>query len=374
MDALRPPEPSFGYNFPAIRGIQAHREYYISMCPLRVIPKIFRFDDEELPANLRAQRQLNRARIPEIARYILHNRDSYVFSAITASIDGEVQFEAMGTGRDASRMGVLRVSMDARFIINDGQHRRASIEQALKENPELGDESIAVVFFLDVGLKRCQQMFADLNRYAIRPSASLGILYDTRDALAQVVKRVALETLAFRDLVETERSTLSARSRKLFTLSAIYSATDELLSGREAEGLTVEQVWQLSSRYWEEVAKHFPEWKAVQENKMSSGEVRRDRLHSHGVILQALGRIGHAVLTAYPEQWPTHLRPLADIDWSRSNPDWEGRATLGGRVSKNTQNVILTTNYLKQRLGVPLTHDEQRIENAYLRGEHEHIG
>jgi len=57
--------------------------------------------------------------------------------------------------------------MDARFMINDGQHRRAAFELALKEN-ELGYKTIAVVFFLDVGLKRSQQMFTDLNRYAAR--------------------------------------------------------------------------------------------------------------------------------------------------------------------------------------------------------------
>ena len=38
---------SFGYSFPAIRGIQAGREYYTSMCPMRLIPKIFYYDEEE---------------------------------------------------------------------------------------------------------------------------------------------------------------------------------------------------------------------------------------------------------------------------------------------------------------------------------------
>jgi DNA sulfur modification protein DndB len=63
--------------------------------------------------------------------------------------------------------------MNAKFVINDGQHRRGGIEAAPRENPDLGDETIAVVFIMDVGLKRCQQMFADLNRYAVRPSTSL---------------------------------------------------------------------------------------------------------------------------------------------------------------------------------------------------------
>jgi DNA sulfur modification protein DndB len=132
----------FEYVFPAIRGIQAGREFYVSMCPVRLIPKLFSFDDEEIPAEMRAQRILNRARIPEIARYILENPTSYIFSAITVSINGNITFEPNGS----EDIGRLKVPMDARFIINDGQHRRAAFEMALKENPELGDETISVVF------------------------------------------------------------------------------------------------------------------------------------------------------------------------------------------------------------------------------------
>src|ERR1017187_4556666 len=52
--------------FSAIRGIQGGREYYVVMVPLKVVAKIFLFDDAELPADLRAQRILNRGRIPDI--------------------------------------------------------------------------------------------------------------------------------------------------------------------------------------------------------------------------------------------------------------------------------------------------------------------
>ena len=200
---------SFGYVFPAIRGIQAGREYYISMCPLRLIPKIFQFDEVELRPELRAQRVLNKARIPEMTRYLVNNTNGYVFSAITASVDAEVEFESIGEGRDGEKVGQLHIPMDARFVINDGQHRRAAIEEAMKENPELGDETIGVVFFLDSGLERCQQMFADLNRYAIRPSTSIGVLYDHRDELAILTKQMVHQSPVFRDLVEMEKTTLA---------------------------------------------------------------------------------------------------------------------------------------------------------------------
>lgn len=83
----------FCYSFPAIRGVQAGREYYVSMCPLKLIPKLFHFDDSEVEPELRAQRVLNKNRIPSIANYIVENKDNYTFSAITASIDGNVDFK-----------------------------------------------------------------------------------------------------------------------------------------------------------------------------------------------------------------------------------------------------------------------------------------
>src|SRR3954464_7176132 len=123
----------FEYQFPAIRGIQANREHYVSMCPLRLLPRLFILDEEEMVPELRAQRQLNRARLPEMARYVVQNSENYVFSAITASVDADVRFEEWGKEGDANRIGLLRIPMSARFIINDGQHRRAAIELALRE-------------------------------------------------------------------------------------------------------------------------------------------------------------------------------------------------------------------------------------------------
>jgi DNA sulfur modification protein DndB len=359
----------FEYVFPAIRGVQAGREYYISMCPMRLIPKIFLFDEAELVPELRAQRVLNKQRVPEIARYITANRSTYIFSAITASIDAEVRFESLASGAEGSRVGLLHIPMRARFIINDGQHRRAAIEMALRDCPEVGDESIAVVFFLDLGLQRCQQMFADLNRYAIRPSRSIGVLYDHRDEAAELARVIVLRSPVFHDVVEMERSTLSPRSRKLFTLSAIYSATSALMAGLN-DGATFEAKRERASEYWEEIAKQFPEWQLVRERKITAGEVRQDYLHSHGVVLQALGKAGNALLRECKDgTWKSSLRSLKKVDWSRANTKlWEGRAMVGGRVQKAEQNVTLTTNLVKRLMKVPLSPEEQRVEDAFLRG------
>jgi len=358
----------FEYAFPAIRGIQAQREFYVSMCPLRLLPKLFLFNEAELVPELRAQRLLNKARVPDLSRYITENLDNYVFSAITVSVDAEVTFEKLSVGQgDANRIGVLRIPMSARFIINDGQHRRAAIDLALREKPELGDETIAVVFFLDLGLARCQQMFADLNRYAIRPSKSLGILYDYRDETAQLTKTLIARSGVFRDLVEVEKTSLAPRSKKLFTLSAIYHATEELVDAElERDPRAAAE---LALQFWEGTAKHMKEWERVRVGELTAGEVRSDYIHTHGVVLQSLARAGHALIERFPKQWSKKLAPLGEIDWRRTNGSlWEGRALLGGQVSKTHQSTILTANVIKKKLGLDLTAEEEKVEQAHRGG------
>ena len=223
-------------DFTAIRGIQAGTAYYVIMVPLKVVPSLFKFDDEEMPSALRAQRTLNRARVPEIASYITRNPTEYILSALCASVDGELAFEQAAADGHLRGVGRLRISMTATILVNDGQHRRAAIEEAVRERPLLGDETIPVVVFVDRGLKRCQQMFADLNIHAVKPTRSIKLLYDHRDALAGLAREVVDAIPLFRDFTCFEGTSISNRSLKLFTLSAIHQATAELVgkSGRRA--------------------------------------------------------------------------------------------------------------------------------------------
>jgi len=351
-------------NFPAIRGTQAGREFYTTMWTLRMLRQISIFDEKELPPELRAQRILNKGRVPEISNYILNNPKDYVFSAITASIDSSITFEAL-PGQD--RLGTLKVPMDAKFIINDGQHRRAAILEALEQKPELAYETIAVVFYLDIGLARSQQMFADLNRYAVRTSRSLSLLYDHRSEKAKLARTVIMKSDAFRDLVDLEKSSLAPRSRKLFTLSAFYNACADLV-GDLGTG-KVEKDGQFARDFWESVADHFPSWSKVKEGKIAASEIREGFIHSHGIALQAIGIAGNALLKKFPEGWKKKLKSLSKIDWSRANAKlWEGRALIGGKVSKATTNIILTTNVIKNELGLELSPEEARVETAWMKG------
>ena len=339
----------FFHSFNAVRGIQAGRPCYIAMCPMRIIPKIFVFDEDEVPAELRAQRKLNKGRIPEITNYLIENRNDYTLSSLTASIDGETEFVSMD--KSAPNIGTLKISMDAQILLNDGQHRRAAIEEAVNNNTELGHDHISVVFFLDNGLKRSQQMFADLNKHAVRPSPSLATLYDQREELSNIARRVMNEVHIFSRLTETEKTSISNRSIKLFTLSGIKNATKALLNKGKNDHITDKEI-QLAIEYWKYVSNQIKDWELAADRKINSWELREGYIHAHGVLLHALGILGNQLIND-KSSWIA-LDGLTSVDWSRNSNNWKGRAVVNGRITKSINNVKLTTNQIKKLIKIKL--------------------
>ena len=327
---------SAAFVFPAVKGTQAQREYYISMVPLEVMAKIFQFADEELPPDVRSQRVLNKARIPEIRDYILSNPESYVFSALTVSVDGDMEFQEIS--KAIPQVGTISISMTSRFLINDGQHRRAAIAEAIKMN---------VVFYRDEGLLRSQQIFSDLNRYAIKPTKSINILFNSREESSIIAKRIVEEVDVFKGLVEKERTAISNRSKALFTLSAICTATNELLTGLN---FPLQEKVDLAKSYWSEVSKYITEWNKVKTGEMKSADIRKDFICSLSITLVALGYAGNAIIQQSPDTWEKHLKKLADIDWRKTNPGWENLVFVNGRVAANRSTQKAMSNYMREVL------------------------
>lgn len=363
-------DSGFSYSFPALRGIQASKEYYIVMCPLRIIPKIFLFDEEEIPPEHRSQRILNKSRIPEITNYILENPKDYVFSSITVSVDGELSFHPFSEEPKFRDLGRLTISLDARFLINDGQHRRAAIEEALKISPELGNESISVVIFHDRGLKRSQQIFADLNRHAVNTTSSLGILYDHRDQMAIITKEIISTIPLLERYTDKEKVSLSINSPKLFALNHIFNTNCRLL-GKKKGQLITEQETQFLKEFWNLLTSSIEEWQLLLKKQISSRELRTNYVVAHGVFLEAIGIVGHYLYRNHPDDWKKYVQQLNSIDWSRDNKqDWLGRAFgQTGRINKNNQTVQLTANLIKQKLSLPLLDSERKIEEKFKMGE-----
>ncbi|MEH6908875.1 DNA sulfur modification protein DndB [Neobacillus drentensis] len=362
-------DTTFSYNFPSIRGVQAGKSYFVAMCPLRIIPRIFLFDEEEIPPEHRAQRILNKARIPEMTNYIVENQNDYVFSSITASVDGEVEFLPFNNEPSSKDLGQLRISLDARFLINDGQHRRAAIEEALKISPELGNETISVVFFHDEGLKKSQQIFSDLNRHAVNTTSSIGILYDHRDRLSMITKDIITSTPLLSRYTDKERVSLSKNSPKILALNHIFNTNMRLLGKAKGDEITNDEE-EFLRQFWSVLCDSIVEWNLVLKKELNPRELRANFIVGHGVFLEAVGIVGNYLRNYHDNDWIPYIKSLSKIDWHRNNTnDWLGRAfNQNGRIQKTSYTIQLTAIKIKQFINLPLTESEQTLENKFFQG------
>ncbi len=321
--------------FPAMQATLGKRQYYCTTMALSEISHFFKFNDwEQADPSLRAQRVLNVSRVPEITKYILDNEDGYIFSSITASYNCTT-LPFIPSNLDES-VGTIEMDLeDMEFIIND-----------------------------------LQQMFSDLNRFVHKTSKSLDILYDHRDNLSALTMEVAELVSVFQGLIDKEKMSIPIRSPKLLTLSALYDANSELLGpeiGKPSSKDYKEKITK-ATEYWIEIAKVIPDWQKVKDDELRAPALRQEKINTHGVVLRALGGVGSALLTNYPDEWRERLQRLREIDWRKSvggrvNPLWDNVCIVAGSVVSNRQARVATLAVLKKHLDLPLSNQERVVLN-----------
>ncbi len=344
--------------FYATRGMQAGREFYVAMCDFATVVRHFAFDKSSgIPPEMRAQRKIRESRINKISTYILENPTNYVFSAITVSVDKPMKFEPIPSDSSESQVGRITIPSNATMLVNDGQHRCAAIRAAYDQNREIGIERIPVVIFEDRGLQHSQQMFADLNQNAVKPTKSLALLYDHRDTFARFVVTLANDVEIFAGRTEMEKTNISNRATSVFTLNGIGEATRRLLDIKATTKSISAEKQKLAAEYWSHVSRNIPQWNLLMDKRMTPYDMRRQYVHAHTNILNALGMVGY-VLTRRKD-WKQKIRGLQDIEWSRSSPIWQDKVVMDGKMLKNRLGIKRAANEILFRLGV-----QDRVEGG----------
>ncbi|MDA1055732.1 MAG: DNA sulfur modification protein DndB [Planctomycetota bacterium] len=351
------------FNIPAVRGTQAGRAFYTAMCPIRLLSKLFPVGvDQTTSHSHQSFRKVNLARVREIAKDVVAHHDDYHLASVTVSVEQQVRFIAAENARPKQvAVGELLIPLEARMTIVDGVHRILGLQRALKEFPSLADECIAMLIHVDPDGTRRGQIFSDVKRHERSSAQSRRIAVDDRDEIARLTREVIAVVPVFVDAIEMEKTAISNRSRKLFTLSALYHANKVLLADRK--DTSYEDRLALATEFWTEVATKFPDWTEIVKGETSAAEIRANYVHCHAIGIAAIARAGRALLAQSPKGWKRRLAKLSSLNWARSNTKlWEGRAMIGGRLSKSSSAVARAGNAVKLHLGLKLTNDEQALE------------
>ncbi|MBQ4839803.1 DNA sulfur modification protein DndB [Pseudoalteromonas luteoviolacea] len=371
------------FSLPAIAGKMGDSIYFTVQVPMPQFVRLFRFNESDVPIELRAQRELKEKHAESISQYLQSRPSDYTLPAVTASVSDAMQFEP---APGFTNVGTVRIPIDAQVILNDGQHRRRGIELALENGLPIKDQHITVVIFYDKGLERSQQIFADINNNASKPQKALSILFDRRNAFNRNLIH-AIKSAGLDKVVEFEKASPGAKSRKLWGVTALKKATQTL------SGLTDEKFEKLDPPVMSAYAELFTAWfkSLVQHAPSLSGlvnadpatviEARKETIVTHAAYLhaaamaskelceefkQSIADYEHAVLELPEESHLALLKvpqfdelsKLALLDTSKSNPKWMNR------LIKPDHTMNITTSGIKLGAYVMLTAMDMQIPEA----------
>jgi len=392
MEGLRKFAESAGkiMRVPALKGHLGGVDFYIITLTLGEVPRYIVGTDPNLPAKLRENRRANPTRFAEIADYIVYNQNDYRFSAITCTYgkngtnkptNWEPADPNAPTGSPGWMLGMLTLNQQDPLIIVDGQHRLGAIEKAIQIEPELRNDSIAVVLFPYNDIEANQQLFSDLNRTAKKTSKSLDVFFNRRDVENRVVQKVVERVSVFKERVNVELISVARSLTEMFTLAGVYQATTPMIKAAyigelvgeklrgeneldDEEGNEDEYVEFLVDA-WEFIAEQFPEWGKVAAGEMNIAQHRHEYLHWNSGVVSSIGEFVGVAMRQCGTDWKDAVKAALthpdNGNWRRDMDQWQGIVTAGKQVLPRSAVRFQLVAYLKVKADLELTESEKEV-------------
>jgi DGQHR domain-containing protein len=296
-----------GINLPAIKGKQGGRTFYVTNLPNAVFESFLKGVESAVE---QSQRPLDPRHADQIAEYIRANPEEYVVGALTFAVDREVPFTKMGDQNFGSfDLGTISLGLNTKYHSLDGQHRREAIMQVQKEKEmeNIGNDSTAVIFYVEPDLSRKRQMFSDMNSTSKKVSKSLNISFDNRDPFARAAKILITQHPLLIDRVEQLAPRVKADSSDFFSLSSIQDTLKKLYVGtggrvKDSTGMTDEDIIAKGADFFDVLVKARPEYSEAQRNQSALLKYRASTILFSSTTLRALAGAVYKATVYFDEQ------------------------------------------------------------------------
>lgn len=168
------------------------------------------------------------------------------------------------------------------------------------------------------------------------------ILFSSREESSIIAKKVIESVDIFKGRIEKERTTISNRSKTLFTLSAVCTATEALLRDMPFD---IQAKIDLAIKFWSQVENHMSIWNKVKTRALKPSDVRQEYICSLSIVLVAIGAGGNALIRYFPDNWERVLSRLDTVGWRKNDPVWQDLIFVNGRVAANRSAQKAISNY-----------------------------
>lgn len=143
-------------------------------------------------------------RTKDIVTYLKDSEHRFLGALIIAAWGGEPEYVELEMADPDNILkgvdqgfGVLTFDGTQQYFALDGQHRLSAIKEAIKSQPELGAEDIAVLivshYETDDGRERTRRLFTNINRNAKVTTAAENIALDEDDGYSVITRRLLEE-------------------------------------------------------------------------------------------------------------------------------------------------------------------------------------
>ena len=156
-------------------------------------------------------------------------------------------------------------------------------------------------------------------------------------------------------------------SPRIFTISALTKSHKILLDKVSTQDIETDAF--VCSRYWTVLEENLPQIEQLISNSITAREIKENYFYPYSIALQTLAGVANQLIKEYPEDWEERLSGIHKINWRRDNNDWEGRAMSGGRLTTGGNHPTLTRNFIKKKIGLPLSEDEKKLERQLSRAK-----
>jgi DNA sulfur modification protein DndB len=335
----------------------------------------------------RLQRSLVRSRIAPLVSYLVDVPDHF-FSALTLIIlprrldlpaheatgpedEGEWDYyfeRGPKSGPGRARFGIIHLSAGVQLFPADGQHRLRAALDAIRQDPSIAREEVPVVLVPYKSRDQVGQLFSDLNLNAKPVNKSVGYSLESRNPVVLVAKRTMGVLPLFRGRVHRGSNSLPKSSANVITMSGLVEGTRALLGAcaaaqgpaNRARGRTADaadrwvaehedEAFDCARAMWGTIIDAFAEhWAPVLAGEHgAAGRLRDHFVFPHGLGWSALTQAAAELRRERSGDWESAFhQAVARIKWERTNPEWEGRATVNGTVMNTAQNVRSTAQYI----------------------------
>jgi DGQHR domain-containing protein len=359
--------------FQVVRGQQRNQVFFQTIMDYGEIADLVKMPEDVLGDQLfnkdqTMQRKVNWARVRSDLVPYLENDDAF-YSALTlvmiprdftplSSDDGYEYREYPGSN---GVVGELRLTSAIYLFPADGQHRAASIREALLKHPELALQQVPVVLVPFRNRAAVRQMFSDLNLNAKPPSKTIGLSFETRDPVALIAKEMEKEIPLFKDRVNHMSNSLPASSANVITMNTLYTGTDDLLRalfdgsgsdpiddlhGKKVGSPELKKATDAVKKAWEAILLGLPVWKNVLAGHLKPADIREDYVLGFGVGWQAIALASASIIRDFDEWEEIVPDVLSKVRWEKANPGWQGVCMIGSRVNNTGPAVRATAGYI----------------------------